>query len=395
MRKTKNHSSTAESGKTARCALLFYFNWLDHIEHLPRQQQAEVVMALIQYARTRQQPSQLSEAGWVAFRFAAHIVDHDRQRYRLYDPEAEAMEQQNATTAPKTNRRTEPAKETESKTLQIAKSKALAEETTNCTVAKLSPCDAELQNTENQKIAEQVLPIIKNKEQKTDNTSSFLATEGKEEEGRKRESCAFRVSRERAQQGEARQGAEDKAQQANDETLQNLGAAAQATPSHNQSEEESVQPPTLEEVQAYWKDERMESVAEEFFAYYDERHWQTFRGQAVRRWRTAARNWERYFQTNVKVRRQLAAQQAEVQRLNLEHQRTIDQERQREREARERQQAETQRRACTHEEARALFALALQACAGEQERAIAMMKDEVLLQQLRARLHAQKMAAEG
>lgn len=422
-RKKNDKNAGGDAGKTVRCALLFYFNWLDHIEHLPQEEQAAVVMALLHYARTRRLPQQLSAAGWVAFRFAAHIVDHDRQRYHLYDPEAQALEEGKGSSEKKRlDRKQETTKKETQETSKQSKSAAdhtkteakdekqgqdgaanneaeeehrgravahreaesaaargltrempkatpkLAEEgardeqgdaqhAEQQALARDATQDEVLQSQipQQQALASPSLPIIKNREQATENNSSFFGGRAEEEKA------------------EAR----------------GHDASTRAQPTGMPlNEEETRTPPSLEELHAYWQSEGMESSAEEFFDYYSERSWQNSRKQPVSKWRIAARKWERYFQAHVKASRLRAASLAETQRLNLEHQRTVEEERARARREREAEQERCQRRACSHEEARALYALALKACEGNEQRAIEMMKQEEALLRLRQLLHA-------
>lgn len=55
---------------------------------------------------------------------------------------------------------------------------------------------------------------------------------------------------------------------------------------------DSMWPPTLEQVKAYFLIRNMnEKEAEHFFAFYQLKQWRTCRGEIMKRWKTAAFSW--------------------------------------------------------------------------------------------------------
>lgn len=132
--------------------------------------------------------------------------------------------------------------------------------------------------------------------------------------------------------------------------------------------------PLWEEVEAYWAQEGLTSVAREFFDYYAARNWYGRERTRLRNWQVAARNWERKFLRDIapirlKDAKRTTAQQQEVARVaeiaRLRAQARIE---------REQRYAQQQARACSYAEARAAYERALQLTGGDAAAAMEMLK---------------------
>ena len=329
-----------------RKGFVFYFSWLDNLSYLSVEERNAVVLAIVDYARTLQPPTNLSPQAMVAFAFCRDIILHEAERFAGLDDEAPTIAPTGAKSA--RNAPSTPENQSPTKNSQQINMRGVISPENQSSAAVPRTRDSNNNSDSNKDI---------------DKNTSSSSSERKKE----KEEGGLRISESRDADAVIAP-APDAVSSASavSSSVVSARAASSATP--------SAAHPTPAEVEALWQARGYRSSAQEFYDYNEQRDWFTKDGTRICRWKTAAQNWERrYCEVIAPLRERAAAQQA------LEHQRRINCEaavayRREQQEERERESRRSRLLAVSHEEAQVRFAEALAACDGDAERAIAMRK---------------------
>lgn len=345
------NTSPNEPQKRTQCGFFFYHSWLEDISELPLNIQREIIFAVAKYAAERNTPADLSPAASVAFKFCKRIIDYDLERRQ----ETEKRNKKTGKHIPK-NETTTSTQTPENHPLQPSANNT---ETHFRTQTSQNADTHSLPNIPNNDAPHLPTPNPQNADTHSlpnDNASAYY----NQESGIENQESEIKPSL-----LEEKEKASSLFSQLSENTAQ---------PNLISNPRKNTRPNHLQEVIDYWKTENLKSSAQEFFDYYQSTDWKNKQGENLRSWKLAAKNWERYFLTNILPLRK----KAEAANLSLqlceENAATAFQERQRQRQALEADFDEWKRRAVSPEEGRRAYQIALQQTGGDPEAAIELLK---------------------
>lgn len=376
---SKNASSPQTTTRTA-CGFFFYHSWLDDISALPLDTQREVIFAIAQYAAAKTLPAELSPAASVAFKFCKRIIDYDLERRQDSEKRnkkqgksspkstakkspqpADSYSLQPTSAPPAQNDRLSPqntipsaspsaptfsAQLPDSHSLQPTSAPSAQNSTTQTPLPTPQPTDTHPLHPNASSPYYNQESRIENQELKINNP---LSPEKKEKDS------SF-------------------SQLSNETNFAAPTPQPLAEPIPTSKSSKNSRPTNLDEVATYWREENLKSSAQEFFDYYQSTHWRNKQGESLRSWKLAAKNWERYFLTNILPLRQKAEAANLSLKLTEENAATALQERERQRQTLESDFDEWKRRAVSPEEGRRAYQLALEETRGDALAAIELLK---------------------
>lgn len=376
---SKNASTPQTTTRTA-CGFFFYHSWLDDISDLPLDIQREVIFAIAQYAAAKTLPTELSPAASVAFKFCKRIIDYDLERRQ----DSEKRNKKQGKSSPKSTA-TKPSQPADFHSLQQTSAPPTQIErlSPQNTIPSASPTvpTFSAQLPDSHSLPPSPIPPAQNPNPQTSfptpqptdthplhpNASSPYYNQESRIENQE-----LKINNPLSPEKKEKDSSFSQLSNATNFEAPSTQPLTEPFPTAKSSK--NSRPTNLDEVATYWREENLKSSAQEFFDYYQSTHWRNKQGESLRSWKLAAKNWERYFLTNILPHRQKAEAANLSLKLTEENAATALQERERQRQTLESDFDEWKRRAVSPEEGHRAYQLALEETGGDAIAAIELLK---------------------